>query len=154
MNGMNEHEQGNYFPCDRTRKTFRYRIFEVERYPRMVIESPGTRNTRKLNTGHWSVGTIFQIPVSGFQLSRAGRVVKVADTQRSGRCGRKVGRVQVPPPPPLGNSSVFWKPKCGTREAGPKDPRRISPTNSEFLARLRALIFRQETGSSQRFLWL
>jgi len=36
MNGMNEHEQGNYFPCDRTRKTFRYRIFEVEKYPRMV----------------------------------------------------------------------------------------------------------------------
>ena len=99
MNGMNEHEQGNYFPCDRTRKTFRYRIFEVEKYPRMVIESPGTRNTRKLNTGHWSVGTIFQIPVSGFQLSRAGRVVKLADTQRSGRCGRKVVRVQVPPRP-------------------------------------------------------
>ena len=65
----------------------------------MVIESPGTRNTRKLNTGHWSVGTIFQIPVSGFQLSRAGRVVKLADTQRSGRCGRKVVRVQVPPRP-------------------------------------------------------
>ena|SRR3989338_5401806 len=48
---------------------------------------------------------------------------------------------------PLGNSSVFWKPKCGTREARPKDSRRFSQTNSEFLARLRALIFCQETGS-------
>src|SRR3990167_9522372 len=62
-------------------------------------------------------------------------------------------RVRVSPRAPLGNSSVFWKPKCGTREARPKDSRRISQTNSEFLARLRALIFRQEAGSSQRFLW-
>jgi hypothetical protein len=37
--------------------------------------------------------------------------------------------------------------KCGTREARPKDSRRIPPTNSEFLARLRALIFRQEAGA-------
>jgi hypothetical protein len=42
------------------------------------------------------------------------------------------------------------KPKCGTREARPKDSRRISQTNSEFLARLRALIFRQEAGSKSR----
>jgi hypothetical protein len=39
------------------------------------------------------------------------------------------------------------KPKGGTREARPKDSRRFSQTNSEFLARLRALIFRQEAGS-------
>src|SRR3989344_988677 len=49
---------------------------------------------------------------------------------------------------------VFEKLKCGTREARPKDSRRIPPMNSEFLARLRALFFRQEAGSSQRFLWL
>ena len=55
---------------------------------------------------------------------------------------------------PIRNSKVFLKLKCGTREARPKDSRRIPPTNSEFLARLRALIFRQEAGSSQRFLWL
>jgi len=48
---------------------------------------------------------------------------------------------------PIRNSSVFWKPKCGTREARPNDSRRISQTNSEFLTRLRALIFRQEAGS-------
>ena len=48
--------------------------------------------------------------------------------------------VQVLSPAPLGNSSVFWKPKCGTREARPKDSRRFSQTNSEFLARKRARI--------------
>ena len=45
---------------------------------------------------------------------------------------------------------VFLKLKCETREARPKDSRRIPPTNSEFLARLRALIFRQEAGSKSR----
>jgi len=45
------------------------------------------------------------------------------------------------------NSTIFLKQKCGTREARPKDSRRIPPTNSEFLARLRALIFRQEAGA-------
>src|SRR3989344_5028177 len=54
---------------------------------------------------------------------------------------------------PIRNSKVFLKQKCGTREARPKDSRRIPPTNSEFLARLRALFFRQEAGASQRFLW-
>jgi hypothetical protein len=39
------------------------------------------------------------------------------------------------------------KQKCGTREARPKDSRRIPPTNSEFLVRLRALFFRQEAGA-------
>jgi hypothetical protein len=48
---------------------------------------------------------------------------------------------------PLGNSKVFLKQKCGTREARPKDSRRIPPTNSEFLARKRALFFRQEAGA-------
>ena len=48
---------------------------------------------------------------------------------------------------PIRNSKVFLKLKCGTREARPKDSRRIPPTNSEFLARLRALIFRQEAGA-------
>ena len=36
---------------------------------------------------------------------------------------------------PEQNSKVFLKQKCGTREARPKDSRRISQTNSEFLAR-------------------
>src|SRR3989338_7806997 len=153
MNGMNEHEQGNYFPCDRTRKTFRYRIFEVEKYPRMVIESPGTRNTRKLNTGHWSVGTIFQIPVSGFQLSRAGRVVKLADTQRSGRCGRKVVRVQVPPRPQEWNLAVENQPRSGRAVGTPTLFRLIFQTNSDSRLRRCEGFFRQETGASQRFLW-
>jgi len=48
---------------------------------------------------------------------------------------------------PKQNSKVFLKQKCGTREARPKDSRRIPPTNSEFLARLRALFFRQEAGA-------
>src|SRR3989344_2730634 len=54
---------------------------------------------------------------------------------------------------PIRNSKVFLKQKCGTREARPKDSHRIPPTNSEFLARKRALFFRQEAGASQRFLW-
>jgi len=48
---------------------------------------------------------------------------------------------------PKQNSKVFLKQKCGMREARPKDSRRIPPTNSEFLARLRALFFRQEAGA-------
>ena len=48
---------------------------------------------------------------------------------------------------PIRNSKVFLKQKCGTREARPKDSRRIPPTNSEFLARKRALFFRQEAGA-------
>jgi hypothetical protein len=48
---------------------------------------------------------------------------------------------------PEQNSKVFLKQKCGTREARPKDSRRIPPTNSEFLARWRALIFRRGGGS-------
>ena len=55
--------------------------------------------------------------------------------------------VRLPVGPPEQNSKVFLKQKCGTREARPKDSRRIPPTNLEFLARLRALIFRQEAGS-------
>ena len=48
---------------------------------------------------------------------------------------------------PIRNSKVFLKQKCGTREARPKDSRRIPPTNSEFLARLRALFFRRGGGA-------
>ena len=55
--------------------------------------------------------------------------------------------VQVLSWAPEQNSKVFLKQKCGTREARPKDSRRIPPTNSEFLARLRALFFRQEAGA-------
>jgi hypothetical protein len=51
---------------------------------------------------------------------------------------------------PNRTQTVFWKPKCGTREARPKDSRRISQTNSEILARLRALFFRQGAGSKSR----
>src|SRR3989338_4059013 len=48
---------------------------------------------------------------------------------------------------PIRNSKVFLKQRCGTREARPKDSRRIPPTNSEFLARFHALFFRQEAGA-------
>ena len=51
---------------------------------------------------------------------------------------------------PEQNSKVFLKQKCGTREARPKDSRRIPPTNSEFLAHWRALFFRQETGAKTK----
>ena len=74
-------------------------------------------------------------------------MAELVDALALGASGRKTMEVRVLSPVPLGNSSVFWKPKCGTREARPKDSRRIPPTNSEFLARLRALIFRQEAGS-------
>src|SRR3989344_827647 len=61
--------------------------------------------------------------------------------------------VRLPLWAPIQNSTAFSKPEGGTREARPKDSRRIFQTNSEFLARWRALIFRQGGGSSQRFLW-
>ena len=48
---------------------------------------------------------------------------------------------------PKQNSTVFSKPEGGTREARPKDSRRILPMNSEFWARWRALIFRRGGGS-------
>src|SRR3989304_5758614 len=54
---------------------------------------------------------------------------------------------------PIQNSTAFSKPKGGTREARPTDFPPFFQTNSEFLARWRALIFRQGGGSSQRFLW-
>src|SRR3989338_8339833 len=47
----------------------------------------------------------------------------------------------------------FSKLEGGTREARPTDFPPFFQTNSEFLARLRALIFRRGGGSSQRFLW-
>jgi hypothetical protein len=54
---------------------------------------------------------------------------------------------------PKQNSTAFSKPKGGTREARPTDFPPFFQTNSEFLARWRALIFRRGGGSSQRFLW-
>jgi len=48
---------------------------------------------------------------------------------------------------PIQNSTAFSKPKGGTREARPSDFPPFSQTNSEFLARLRAPVFRQEAGS-------
>src|SRR3989339_1622678 len=54
---------------------------------------------------------------------------------------------------PKQNSTAFSKPEGGTREARPTDFPPFFQTNSEFLARLRALIFRRGGGSSQRFLW-
>jgi len=49
---------------------------------------------------------------------------------------------------PIQNSTAFSKPKGGTREARPTDfPPPFSQTNSEFLARWRALIFRRGGGS-------
>jgi len=56
-------------------------------------------------------------------------------------------RVRFPHGAPKQNSTAFSKPEGGTREARPKDSRRIPPTNSEFLARWRALIFRRGGGS-------
>ena len=54
---------------------------------------------------------------------------------------------------PIQNSTAFSKPEGGTREARPTDFPPFFQTNSEFLARWRALIFRRGGGSSQRFLW-
>ena len=61
--------------------------------------------------------------------------------------------VQISPWAPIQNSTAFSKPEGGTREARPTDFPPFFQTNSEFLARWRALIFRQEAGASQRFLW-
>src|SRR3989344_5853388 len=48
---------------------------------------------------------------------------------------------------PIQNSTAFSKPEGGTRKARPTDFPPFSQTNSEFLARWRALIFRQGGGS-------
>jgi hypothetical protein len=48
---------------------------------------------------------------------------------------------------PKHNSTAFSKSEGGTREARPTDFPPFSQTNSEFLARWRALIFRQGGGS-------
>jgi len=48
---------------------------------------------------------------------------------------------------PIQNSTAFSKPEGGTREARPTDSPPFFQTNSEFLARWRALIFRQGGGS-------
>jgi hypothetical protein len=48
---------------------------------------------------------------------------------------------------PKQNSTAFSKPKGGTREARPTDFPPFFQTNSEFLARWRALIFRRGGGS-------
>jgi len=48
---------------------------------------------------------------------------------------------------PIQNSTAFSKPKGGTREARPTDFPPFFQTNSEFLARWRALIFRRGGGS-------
>src|SRR3989344_3887625 len=51
---------------------------------------------------------------------------------------------------PRQNSTAFSKLEGGTREARPNDFPPFFQTNSEILARLRALIFRQEAGSKSR----
>src|SRR3989344_3124848 len=61
--------------------------------------------------------------------------------------------VRIPPRAPIQNSTAFSKPEGGTREARPTDFPPFFQTNSEFLARWRAPVFRQGGGSSQRFLW-
>src|SRR3989338_4353235 len=62
-------------------------------------------------------------------------------------------QVRFLPGAPKQNLTAFSKPEGGTREARPTDFPPFFQTNSEFFARLRALIFRQGGGSSQRFLW-
>src|SRR3989344_3137893 len=66
---------------------------------------------------------------------------------------KQVARVRFSHPAPIQNSTAFSKPKGGTREARPTDFPPFFQTNSEFLARLRAPVFRRGGGSSQRFLW-
>ncbi|MAF59803.1 hypothetical protein CL631_03100 [bacterium] len=63
-------------------------------------------------------------------------------------------RVQAPPPALIRNSKVFSVDTNGRRKAPTKDFLAGMQENSEFLARWRALFFRQEAGASQRFLWL
>ena len=52
-------------------------------------------------------------------------------------------RVRFSYPAPKQNSTAFWKPEGGTREARPTDFPPFFQMNSEFLARWRALIFRR-----------
>ncbi|MFA6969698.1 MAG: hypothetical protein WC217_03865 [Candidatus Paceibacterota bacterium] len=61
--------------------------------------------------------------------------------------------VQVLSWAPIKNSKIFSVDTSGRRKAPTKDFLAGLQENSEFLARLRALFFRQETGASQRFLW-
>src|SRR3989344_5242053 len=61
--------------------------------------------------------------------------------------------VRFPLAAPKQNSTAFSKPEGGTREARPTDFPPFFQTNSEFLARWRAPVFRRGGGSSQRFLW-
>jgi len=55
--------------------------------------------------------------------------------------------VRFQPRAPIQNSTAFSKPEGGTREARPTDFPPFFQTNSEFLARWRALIFRRGGGS-------
>ena len=64
-----------------------------------------------------------------------------------GTGSRKGLEVRVLSWAPLGNSSVFWKPKCGTREARPTDFPPFFQTNSDSRLRRDGLFFRQETGA-------
>ena len=80
-------------------------------------------------------------------------MAKLADALALGASGSNPMRVQVPPPAPLGNSSVFSVDTSGRRKAPTKDFLAGLQGNSEFLARQRAVFFRQETDASQRFFW-
>ena len=62
--------------------------------------------------------------------------------------------VQISPWAPIGNSTIFSVDTSGRRKAPTKDFLAGLQENSEFLARKRAVFFRQEAGASQRNLWL
>src|SRR3990167_9398642 len=61
----------------------------------------------------------------------------------------ELGTIQTP----IGNSTIFSVDTSGRRKAPTKDFLAGLQENSEFLARKRAVFFRQEAGASQRFLW-
>jgi len=73
----------------------------------------------------------------------AGLRLAQSEKHLLGVFGFELGTINTPGQ----NSTAFSKPEGGTREARPKDSRRIPPMNSEFLVRWRALIFRQGGGS-------
>ena len=66
---------------------------------------------------------------------------ELADSSALGADDRKIMRVRVPLSAPLGNSSVFWKPKGGTREARPSTLQRRLPCARTTIPAARASEF-------------
>jgi len=102
-----------------------------EKHPFLFQEKIHPRQTR-------NVRSVFSFGVAGVLASAWGFLRIICFESRF-----ELGTINTP----IQNSTAFSKPKGGTREARPTDFPPFFQTNSEFLARWRALIFRQGGGS-------